>query len=96
MLLEEDVAALESITRRNKNEWFMEVRQKMNWSTLLITQDVEEALILCDTIYVIKGQPGKIVKKLDVKLSKEKFSEVIYQPEFLAYKRDLLEALSND
>ena len=96
LLLDEAFGALDAITRRNMHEWFMEVRQKMNWSTLLITHDVEEALILCDTIYVIKGQPGKIVKKLDVKLSKEKFSEVIYQPEFLAYKRELLEALSND
>ena len=57
--------------------------------------DVEEALILCDKIYVLKGQPGEVVLTLDVDLAKEDFEEIIFSPVFLEYKRILLDALEN-
>lgn len=95
LLLDEAFGALDAITRRQMHRWFHDVKSKMNWSTLLITHDVEEALILCDKIYVIKGQPGEVVLTLDVNLAKENFEEIIFNPAFLAYKRTLLEALEN-
>lgn len=95
LLLDEAFGALDAITRRQMHRWFHDVKRKMNWSTLLITHDVEEALILCDKIYVLKGQPGEVVLTLDVDLAKENFEEIIFNPVFLDYKRTLLEALES-
>lgn len=95
LLLDEAFGALDAITRRQMHRWFHDVKSKMNWSTLLITHDVEEALILCDKIYVIKGQPGEVVLTLDVDLAKENFEEIVFNPIFLDYKRTLLDALES-
>ncbi len=95
LLLDEAFSALDAITRRQMHRWFHEVKSKMNWSTLLITHDVEEALILCDKIYVLKGQPGEVVLELDVDLAKEDFEEFIFASTFLDYKRRLLTALES-
>lgn len=95
LLLDEAFGALDAITRRQMHRWFHDVKSKMNWSTLLITHDVEEALILCDKIYVIKGQPGEVVLTLDVDLAKENFEEIVFNPIFLDYKRTLLDALGS-
>lgn len=95
LLLDEAFGALDAITRRQMHRWFHDVKSKMNWSTLLITHDVEEALILCDKIYVIKGQPGEVVLTLDVDLDKENVEEIVFNPIFLDYKRTLLDALES-
>lgn len=95
LLLDEAFGALDAITRRQMHRWFHEVKSKMNWSTLLITHDVEEALILCDKIYVMKGQPGEVVLTINVDLTKENFEEIVFNPIFLDYKRTLLDALES-
>lgn len=95
LLLDEAFGALDAITRRQMHRWFHDVKSKMNWSTLLITHDVEEALILCDKIYVMKGQPGEVVLTINVDLPKENFEEIVFNPIFLDYKRTLLDALES-
>lgn len=94
VLLDEAFGALDAITRRNMHEWFRHYRQQMGWSTLLITHDVEEALVLASKIYVIGGKPGRILLELNVDLPETDFSQVIFQPEFLEYKRQLLQVLA--
>lgn len=93
ILLDEAFSALDAITRRQMHQWFIDYRQQMNWSTLLITHDVEEALILSDKIYVLSGQPGQIIYKLEVDLPKESFEQLIFLPEFLEAKATLLKVL---
>lgn len=93
ILLDEAFSALDAITRRQMHQWFIEYRQQMNWSTLLITHDVEEALILSDKVFVLSGQPGEIIYELKVTAPKQNFEELIFQPEFLANKAKLLKVL---
>ncbi|MCW6681754.1 ABC transporter ATP-binding protein [Aerococcaceae bacterium NML160702] len=94
VLLDEAFGALDAMTRRNMHEWFRSYRKQMGWSTLLITHDVEEALQLADKIYVVGGKPGRILLELKVELPQTDFEEMVFQPEFLAYKRELLRVLS--
>lgn len=93
LLLDEAFSALDAFTRRNLHQWFMETRKRLGWSSLLITHDVDEALILCDRIYVITGQPGSITYELTVDLKNEDAKERIFEPAFLEAKKKLLLAL---
>lgn len=93
VLLDEAFSALDAVTRREMHEWFLTYAKKMKWSTLLITHDVDEALILADRICVLSGQPGQIVMNVAVDFPKEHFEELIFTPEFLKHKRELLKAL---
>lgn len=69
MLLDEPFGALDSITRYKMQEWLLQVRNNLNMTTLFITHDVEEAILLSDRIYIISEKPSKI--KQEFKVNKE-------------------------
>lgn len=94
VLLDEAFGALDAVTRRQMYQWFGQYKQLMGWSTLLITHDVEEALILSDVVYVIGGKPGQILLELPVNMQKNNFEALVFEPQFLDYKRQLLKVLS--
>ena len=66
ILLDEPFSSLDAITRRQMQLWYCEIAQALNLSTLFITHDVDEALLLSDTVYIMNGVPGKIIKIITV------------------------------
>ena len=96
LLLDEAFSALDAFTRRQLHKWFLETKEKVGWSSLLITHDVDEALILGDRVYVISGQPGTITYELETNFKIYDIEEVIFESEFLEAKKKLLNALEKD
>ena len=94
VLLDEAFGALDAVTRRQLHQWFLQYKQQMGWSTLLITHDVDEALILADKVYVMGGKPGTLQAVHDIQLDKSDFEAIGFSPEFLHYKRQLLDDLA--
>lgn len=66
MLLDEPFGALDSITKRSIQEWFLHIRKKVNSTILLITHDIDEAVMLSDRIYVLSNKPANIKKEFDL------------------------------
>lgn len=95
LLLDEAFSALDAFTRRQLHKWFIETRERVDWSSLLITHDVDEALILADRVYVISGQPGTITYECETNFNEKNIETVIFEPEFLEAKKKLLKALEN-
>lgn len=62
MLLDEPFGALDSITKSSMQNWLLDIKNKVNSTILLITHDIDEAIMLSDKIYVISKKPS-IVKK---------------------------------
>ncbi|MGX9756818.1 ABC transporter ATP-binding protein [Clostridioides difficile] len=62
MLLDEPFGALDSLTKTSMQKWLLEVKNKVNSTILLITHDIDEAIMLSNRIYVISKKPS-IVKK---------------------------------
>ena len=96
LLLDEAFSALDAFTRRQLHKWFLETKEKVGWSSLLITHDVDEALVLGNRVYVISGQPGTITYELETNFKIEDIEEVIFETEFLEAKKKLLNALETD
>ena len=59
-LLDEPFSALDAITKENIHQWYLEIMTQLNLTTLFITHDMEEAILLSDRIYVLKGRPAKL------------------------------------
>lgn len=59
ILADEPFSALDAITRREMQEWFVDMLQNHHLSALCITHDIEEALIISDEIYILQGDPMK-------------------------------------
>lgn len=66
MLLDEPFGALDSITKRSIQEWFLHIRKKVNSTILLITHDIDEAIMLSDRIYVLSNKPARIKEEFDL------------------------------
>lgn len=93
LLLDEPFGALDAITRREMHRWLQGVWQQDRRTVLFVTHDVEEALVLSDTVHVMSARPGRIIERVDVSFARPRGLDVVSDPEFVALKRRLLESL---
>ena len=89
-LLDEPFSALDMLTKQAIHEWYLDVMEKIRLSTLFITHDIDEAILLSDRIYLLTGKPGEITKEIVIKEKKPREKEFNLSEEFLAYKREIL------
>lgn len=61
LALDEPLGALDALTRRKLQHWLLEIVASERRPTLLVTHDIEEALLLADRILVFSSRPGRIV-----------------------------------
>jgi ABC-type nitrate/sulfonate/bicarbonate transport system ATPase subunit len=94
LLLDEPFGALDAITRRAMQEWLEEVWTLDGRTVLLVTHDVEEALLLADRIVVMSARPGRIVDDVTVTFERPRRGALVTEPAFVATKRRLLDALA--
>lgn len=69
-LLDEPFSALDAITKENIHQWYLDIMNKINLTTLFITHDIEEAILLSDRIYVLKGRPATLSESIEIKLAR--------------------------
>lgn len=92
-LLDEPFSALDTITKRAMHTWYLDIMDKIQLSTLFITHDIDEAILLSDRIYLMTGKPGRITKEIKITTPRPRSEEFLLTEEFLAYKREIIEAL---
>ncbi|MGT2912013.1 ABC transporter ATP-binding protein [Streptococcus cameli] len=85
-LLDEAFSALDEMTKMALHDWYREIHQKLELTTLLITHSIEEAIELSDRIYVLNHRPGEIVAELAMDWKRAE------QPDLakLQYRREIL------
>jgi ABC-type nitrate/sulfonate/bicarbonate transport system ATPase subunit len=66
LLLDEPFGALDSITRASMQEWLAEALAAEHRTLVLVTHDVEEALLLADRVLVMSPRPARIVAEIEV------------------------------
>jgi NitT/TauT family transport system ATP-binding protein len=95
VLLDEPFGALDSITRGQMQEWLLNALGDVPRTVLLVTHDVEEALLLSRTVVVMSARPGRVVTVIDSELQNDGLSrrEIVTSPEFVKLKEAALEAL---
>lgn len=92
-LLDEPFSALDTITKSSIHEWYLNIMQQIKLSTLFVTHDIDEAILLSDRIYILSGRPGKITSEIRIDRPKPRDNSFTMTEEFIAYKRQIIEAL---
>lgn len=92
-LLDEPFSALDTLTKSEMHRWYLDVMDKIHLSTLFITHDIDEAILLSDRIYLLTGKPGRVTEEIIIKEPKPRKREFNLTEEFLGYKRRILERL---
>lgn len=93
-LLDEPFSALDTITKSSMHKWYLNVMEQIKLSTLFITHDIDEAIVLSDRIYILYGFPGKIAEEIKIDIPKPRSQEFLLTEEFIKYKKRILEILN--
>lgn len=96
LLLDEPFASLDSLTRRELQEWLQRVWAENAWTALLITHDVREAILLSDRIVVFSPRPASVSMIVDVDLPRPRGIDTATSPEFARLERTVLAAVHGE
>ena len=90
LLMDEPFGSLDAQTRSVMQELLLSVWERHHQTVLFVTHDIEEALLLADTVFVMTARPGRIKKRLAVDLPRPRPLEITTSPAFNQLKRDVL------
>ena len=93
LLLDEPFGALDLQNRETMQDFLHKLWQRTGLTVLLITHDVEEALVLAQRVHVLAPNPGRIIRSLDVTLDKSDLDQLRLSAEFLQLRRSLATSL---
>ena len=89
LLLDEPFGALDLQIRESMQDFLLQLWQRTGLTVLLITHDVEEALVLAQRIHVLAPDPGRIIRSIDVNLDKQDLNQLRLSKHFLDLRRSL-------
>jgi ABC-type nitrate/sulfonate/bicarbonate transport system ATPase subunit len=90
LCLDEPFGALDALTRREMQEWLAGALAREPRTVLLVTHDVEEAVLLADRVVVLSPRPGRVIAELEVSAPRPRRPA---DPELVRLRERALEAL---
>jgi ABC-type nitrate/sulfonate/bicarbonate transport system ATPase subunit len=66
LCLDEPFAALDALTRSEMQDWLAGALSADPRTVVMVTHDVEEAIVLADRVVVLSPRPGRVVATLEV------------------------------
>jgi ABC-type nitrate/sulfonate/bicarbonate transport system ATPase subunit len=70
LCLDEPFGALDAITRSEMQEWLASMLARETRTVVLVTHDVEEAILLADAVVVLSPRPGRVIERLEVEITR--------------------------
>jgi len=95
VLLDEPFSGLDTMTKSTIHQWYLGVCEKVSMSTVLITHDIDEAILLSDRIYLLGGRPGVIIGEIIISQPRPRAAEFNLSDQFREHKREILRQLGN-
>ena len=87
---------MDSITRSTLQEWLIEITSELKLTILMITHDIDEAILLSDRIYVLSNKPASVRDEICLDTDAKEKKERLLDPAFLQYRKRITEDLKND
>jgi len=82
-LLDEPFGALDALTREKLSLELLRLRRRSRQTIVLVTHDINEAVLLADRVIVLSRRPGKLIADIAVNLPRPRSADMIYELEFL-------------
>lgn len=94
LLLDEPFGALDALTRTYMQEELLGIVRGSGTTALLVTHDIDEALLLADRVLVMSSRPGRIKHELTVPFGSERSIDALLQdPEYGRIRAELRQLL---
>ena len=97
LLLDEPFGMLDSLTRWDLQDVLLEVWNRSKVTTIMVTHDVDEAILLADRVVMMTNGPdARIGKVLEVDLPRPRDrQELLDDPKFYSYRQEVLQFLAD-
>lgn len=93
-LLDEPFSALDTITKSNLQEWYLDIMKQIKLSTIFITHDIDEAIYLSNRVYILGGGNGGILDEIVIDTELVKSKDFLLSADFIAYKKRIMEIIA--
>lgn len=94
LLLDEPFGALDALTRERLNQELLRLWQVSQKTVLMVTHDIQEAVLLADRVLVLSQRPATLAAEIPITLSRPRPTELMYHPDFTALARTVRQAMS--
>lgn len=89
ILMDEPFSALDTQTRSLMQELVASIWEESKKTVLFVTHDIEEAIFLSDSVYVMSACPGTIKEIIPINLSRPRVSNIKLSQDFLDIKKHI-------
>jgi len=93
LLLDEPFGALDLQIRESMQEFLYGLWQRTGLSVLLITHDIDEALLLAQQVHILAPRPGRIVQSLSLELNQRDLRELRISAHFQTLRHEVADTL---
>ena len=90
LLMDEPFGALDAQTRLTMQELLLSVWQRLKPTIIFVTHDIDEAIFLANSIYVMSARPGRMQKHIPVPLARPRTIADTASETFSTMKLDIL------
>jgi sulfonate transport system ATP-binding protein len=90
LLLDEPFSALDAFTRRDLQDHLLDLWADTRPTLMLVTHDVDEAVVLADRVFVMRPRPGRLFDEIAINLARPRDR---HSAPFDSFKRRVLTAL---
>jgi NitT/TauT family transport system ATP-binding protein len=87
LLMDEPFGALDALTRVGMQQFLLDLWERQKFTVMLVTHDVEEAVLLSDRVAIMAAGPGEIDETIDITLPRPRTYDLSETAEFVALKR---------
>lgn len=93
LLLDEPFSALDALTRESLSMDLLRLWTQYRQTAVMVTHDINEAVLLSDRILVLSQRPGRLIEDLDVPLARPRSLAMIYTEPFVRTAKHVRQAI---
>ena len=96
MIMDEPFRGLDAMTRQLMQEFYMRLCEQESRTNVFVTSELEEAIILADSVVVLSNKPASVRELMQIDLPRPRNLDMLSSPEAYEYKRYAMEILHEE
>jgi NitT/TauT family transport system ATP-binding protein len=96
MIMDEPFRGLDAMTRQLMQEFYMRLCEREARTNVFVTSELEEAIILADSLVVLSNRPATVREVVQIDLPRPRNLEMLSSSQAYEYKRHAMEMLHEE
>ena len=89
LLLDEPFGALDALTKIELQEEMLKIRERFHNTMIMVTHDIEEAIVLATRVVIMSARPGRIKEVVDIDIPYPRDQETKMSDRFIELKNHI-------